>query len=343
MADRTAVVLFNLGGPDRPEAVRPFLYNLFADPAILRLPAPARQGLAWLIAKRREATARHIYDQMGGSSPILGQTLAQAAATERKLGAGWRVFVAMRYWHPLARETVRQVALWRPRRVVLLPLYPQFSTTTTASSFSDWRKAANAVGLYAPTTGVCCYPVEAGFVATQAEFVKAALAEAPRPCRVLFSAHGLPQRIVDQGDPYPVQVEATARAVVTALALPGLDWRISYQSRVGPLAWLGPATDAEIRQAGADGVALIVVPIAFVSEHSETLVELDLEYAKLAKDAGVSHYRRVPAAGTAAAFIDGLARLARLAAADAPAGDAPVCGAGCARAEGRQWLTRIPG
>ena len=338
---KIAVVLFNLGGPDGPDAVEPFLRNLFSDPAIIALPAPLRLPLAWWIAKRRAPIARHIYGQIGGGSPIVAETQKQARALEEALeGMEAKAFIAMRYWHPFSDGAAQAVKAFAPDRIVLLPLYPQFSTTTTASALADWHRAAEAVGLDRPTSAICCYPTEPGFIATQVQFLKEALAESPPGCRVLFSAHGLPQRIVDAGDPYPQQVEATVRAVVAGLGDERLDWRICYQSRVGRLKWIGPSTDDEIRQAGADKVGLIVVPIAFVSEHSETLVELDLEYGKLAREAGVGHYRRIPAAGTAPPFAEALARLAKTA--NGKDGS-PACGAGCVRMKGLKWATVTSG
>ncbi len=308
-------MLFNLGGPDRIEATRPFLYNLFSDRAIIDLPAPLRQVLATLISRRREKTAQAIYRHIGGRSPILEETKLQAAALRDALTPGSdeaRVFVAMRYWHPKANQTASEVAAWRPDEVILVPLYPQFSTTTTASSVDDWRRAARRAGVTVATRAICCYPTDAGLAASQAGLLRAALATAraqspATPPRVLFSAHGLPVRVLERGDPYVWQVEQTANAIVAALDEPGLDWLICYQSRVGPLQWIEPATDDELRRAGAAGVPVVVLPIAFVSEHSETLVELDIEYRKLAEEAGVPAYVRVPAVGTDASFIDGLA------------------------------------
>ena len=309
--ERIAVVLFNLGGPDGPEAVRPFLFNLFDDPAILGMPAWVRRPLAWLIARKRAPVARAIYERIGGRSPIVPETLAQAAALEEILGERLRVFVAMRYWHPLSERAVAEVMAWRPQRLVLLPLYPQFSTATTASSLAAWRDAAAAAGLAVPTHTICCYPTLAGMIEAQAALLTAALGRVrgPQPVRVLFSAHGLPERTVERGDPYPRQVAMTAAAILEAMPVPVADSMICYQSRVGPLAWIGPATDAEIRRAGAEGVSLVVLPIAFVGEHSETLVELDMDYAELASRSGVPHYVRVPTLGVHRRFIAGLAEL----------------------------------
>jgi len=311
---RIAVVLMNLGGPDSLDAVEPFLFNLFKDPAIIRLPAPLRLPLAWLVARGRARTAREIYARLGGASPLLANTEAQVRALEAVLGDGHRCFVAMRYWHPTSAETANAVAEWMPEKIVCLPLYPQFSTTTTASSLADWRRAAAHRGLVVLTESVCSYPVASGFVDAVAGLIRPALEaaySAGKPPRLLLTAHGLPKRIVLAGDPYPTQVEMTARAVVAALGWRGLDWQVCYQSRVGPLEWIGPATDAEIRRAGADGIPLVVAPISFVSEHSETLVELDIDYRHLAERSGVPAYHRVATVGVAPEFIGALANLVR--------------------------------
>ncbi|MBS4048491.1 MAG: ferrochelatase [Alphaproteobacteria bacterium] len=318
MTQKTAVVLFNLGGPDSLPAVQPFLFNLFKDPAIIRLPNPFRWLLAKLISTRRAPVAQEIYAKMGGRSPILPQTEAQAKALEAALGGNFRVFIAMRYWHPFSDQTAKAVKDWGAERVVLLPLYPQFSTTTTASSFSDWTRAAKDAGLSAPTASIGCYSDEAGFVAAQTDLLRQALpaAEAKGPVRILFSAHGLPKKVVTDGDPYQMQVERSVTAILKQLNRPELDSSICYQSRVGPLEWIGPATDAEITQAAKDGRSIVVVPVAFVSEHSETLVELDIEYAELAQHNGAASYIRVPTVGIQPDFIAGLAGLVRGAAFD---------------------------
>jgi protoporphyrin/coproporphyrin ferrochelatase len=311
---RTAVVLMNLGGPDSLQAVQPFLFNLFSDPAIVRLPALLRLPLAWVISSRRARVAREIYARLGGGSPLLAHTEAQARALEAALGPGHRCFVAMRYWHPMSAETAREVAEWGPDKIVCLPLYPQFSTTTTASSLAAWRVVAAHCGVDRPIDAICCYPCEQGFVEALAGLIGPVLDLASsyeRPPRLLLTAHGLPERIVRAGDPYRDQVELTAAAVIAALDRPGVDWRVCYQSRVGPLKWIGPATDEEIRRAGRDGVPLVVAPISFVSEHSETLVELDLDYRHLAEAVGVPAYHRVPTVGVEPSFIQALAALVR--------------------------------
>jgi protoporphyrin/coproporphyrin ferrochelatase len=311
---RTAVILMNLGGPDSPSAVRPFLFNLFSDPAIIRLPRVLRYLLAWLIALRRAGTARRIYEHLGGASPLLANTEAQAQALEGVLGDGYRCFVAMRYWHPFSVETVAAVKAWQPDQVILLPLYPQFSTTTTASSLAAWHAEARRQRLGGTERAVRSYPTVDGYVAAISALASSALAEAEvsaNRVRLLFSAHGLPLTIVRAGDPYPQEIELTAAAVVQRLGRPAIDWRICYQSRVGPLAWLGPSVDEELRRAGRDAAAVVIVPISFVSEHSETLVELDRDYRQVAREYGVPGYYRVRTVGTDGRFIAALAALVR--------------------------------
>jgi ferrochelatase len=388
---KTAIVLFNLGGPDTPEAVQPFLFNLFNDPAIIGLPSPFRTWLAKFISKKRAPKAQGIYNEIGGKSPILENTLAQANALESSLaGHGQvKVFISMRYWHPLAGECVRKVKEYNPDHIILLPLYPQFSTTTTGSSFKEWDELAKMHELNTPTSHVCCYPAQREFVEAHAQLIRGRYDEAKKhgAPRILFSAHGLPEKIVKRGDPYQMQVELGTQAVLEELRKHGLlgssplegepnrthtmssmaqnserdlvggangatktdvgaggeipptksagntapqhrprgtadlappqggsarspadiDYVNCYQSRVGPLKWIGPSTEDELRRAGADGVPVVLVPIAFVSEHSETLVELDIEYKHLAEEAGVKHYARVPTLSTDAHFIAALA------------------------------------
>lgn len=319
---KIAVVLYNLGGPDRPEDIRPFLFNLFNDPMIIGAPGLIRWLLAKLISTRRAPVARKIYEHLGGGSPLLANTQAQADALDAVLTASsedeYRTFVAMRYWHPMAEKVAREVKAYEPERIVLLPLYPQFSTTTVGSFLRVWQKTVKSIGLDCPTNSICCYPTEPGFVTATADFVRAALREigTDKAARVLFSAHGLPKKIVAAGDPYQWQVEQTAKAVVDELAMDGLDWVNCYQSRVGPLEWIGPSTEQEIRRAGAAGLAIVIVPLAFVSEHSETLVELDIEYRHIGDAAGVAGYHRTPTVGVVEPFIAGLARLVSVALSD---------------------------
>lgn len=308
---KLAVVLFNLGGPDDLKAVKPFLFNLFRDPAIIPLPAAARYPLAAMIATTRAKSAQANYELMGGASPLLAETQAQAAALEGALKARApdvraRCFIAMRYWEPFAKEAAAEVAAFEPDEIVLLPLYPQYSTTTTASSLAEWGRVYRGPGR---TRTVCCYPTAQGLAEAHAQAILKVWEEASAPAnvRLLFSAHGVPQRIVDAGDPYQAQIEATARAI--SERLPEFsDWRVSYQSRVGRLPWLSPYTDDEIRRAGAEGKGVLIAPIAFVSEHVETLVELDRDYGRLAREVGCAPYLRARTPGVAETFIGELAR-----------------------------------
>jgi protoporphyrin/coproporphyrin ferrochelatase len=304
---RRAIVLMNLGGPDSLDAVRPFLYNLFSDPAIITLPIALRLPLAWLIAARRGRIARQIYAYLGGASPLLANTRLQARALETVLGDEYRCFIAMRYWHPLTAAAAAAVKAWRPDEIVLLPLYPQFSTTTTASSIAAWQAEAMRQGLIIATRSVRSYPSAPGFISAIAENIRQVLDSVTMPVRLLFSAHGLPLKIVQAGDPYPQEVGATAAAVAQVLGQSDLDWRVCYQSRVGPLAWLEPSIEAELRRAAQDRVGVIVAPISFVSEHSETLVELDRDYRLLAETLGVPFYRRAATVGVQPGFIAALA------------------------------------
>jgi ferrochelatase len=309
---RLAVVLFNLGGPDRLTAVRPFLRNLFSDPAILRAPAAVRIPAAELISRLRERRAKENYAFMGGASPLLRETEAQAAALEETLKASRpkeavRVFIAMRYWRPETAPTAADVAAFSPDEIVLLPLYPQYSSTTTASSLAAWRRAYRGSGGQHVVSAYFDHPL---FVEAHAAAIHEAWEEADvrEPVRLLFSAHGIPQAVSDAGDPYQSQVERSCQAIAMRLG-DGWDWRVCYQSRVGPMRWLGPQTLDEIERAGRDGVGVVVDPVAFVSEHVETLVELDRDYAKAAGRAGVPAYVRVPALGVRSEFVKCLAAL----------------------------------
>jgi ferrochelatase len=224
----------------------------------------------------------------------------------------WHGYVCMRYWHPLAQAVALSVGRFAPDRIVLLPLFTQFSTTTTASSFKEWKQAAS---FRAPTIAIDSYPTEPGFIQASVELVKQGLQDAGAAAkRVLFSAHGLPEKIVKAGDPYQRQVEQTAAAIAAQLG--DVHWSVCYQSRVGPLKWIGPSTESEIYRAATDKRSIVLYPLSFVSEHSETLVELDIDYHRLANEAGVSTYVRVPTVGTHPLFIKGLANLVRAAVAE---------------------------
>jgi ferrochelatase len=320
-APKTAVVLFNLGGPQKEEDIKPFLFNFFMDKNIIGLPQPLR----WLVAKRISASrgkgaARDAYAKLGFKSPLLANTRAQADALEsllQKQGLDARCFVSMRYWHPMAPETIRLLNAYSPDRLVLLPLYPQYSTTTTGSSFEDFWACVQADdgalhtrwGDDLKPADICCYPVMDGFVKVSAELIRAELARAPAGTRLLLSAHGLPEKVIAAGDPYQKHCEETAAAIVKELNILNLDWQACYQSRVGPLKWIGPSIGEALEKAAKDGKGVIVYPHAFVSEHVETLVELDMEYRHRAEELKLPYYGRAATVGTHPAFIAGLAQL----------------------------------
>ncbi len=315
MTKKTAVILFNLGGPDEIKAIKPFLFNLFYDPAIIDLKNPWRWILAKFISAKRSIKAQGIYNKIGGKSPILELTNIQAKALEERLSRNkdseYKVFVSMRYWHPMSDTVVKNVRNYSPDHIILLPLYPQYSTTTTASSFADWKASADKIGMDIPTTKICCYPADLGFITAHAKLIKDAYwkaSENGKP-RVLFSAHGLPEKIIEKGDPYCWQIEKTVAIIIQILAIEGFDYSICYQSRVGALKWTSPSTEHEIKRAGSEKIPVLIVPVSFVSEHSETLVELDIIYRSLAEKSGVTGYVRVPALGTEPMFIDALADL----------------------------------
>ena len=313
---KTAVILFNLGGPGTPQDIAPFLKNFFSDKNIITLPALLRLPLARFIAYRRaRGVSLKNYAPLGGRSPLLPNTQAQAKALQPALGTGYRVFVCMRYWHPMADEVARTVKEYAPEHVVLLPLYPQFSTTTTRSSFQDWERAAEKTGLNAPCSQIDCYPLDEGFINASAQRVLAALAQAAKDghknARVLFSAHGLPEKIIKAGDPYQEQCEQSAAAIAKAAGLMPEQWRLCYQSRVGPLRWIGPPVEEELKRAAADGVAVVIYPHSFVSEHVETLVEIEIEFRHRAAMLGVPGFYRAETVGIMPVFIEGLARMVR--------------------------------
>lgn len=346
---RTAVVLFNLGGPDSKEAIKPFLMNFFLDKNIIRLPYPLRWMIAKLISIRRsKREAGDSYGELGDKSPLLANSQAQADALQRvfdqdKRGE-FKTFICMRYWHPMAAETAKKVKDWKPDHIILLPLYPQYSTTTTRSSYQDWNKACRAVKLEAPSTLICCYPSVNGFITANAMNVRAvydrAVSETGLKPRILFSAHGLPEDIIRDGDPYQWQCELSAAQIAAATGIENPDWHVCFQSRVGPKKWLTPSTEDSILKAAADGVPVVILPHAFTQEHVETLVELDIEYREAAEEHGIKGYYRVQTVGEHPAFIGGLADMvyARMGSTDtAPDARARICPAGFRRCAAEQF------
>ncbi len=314
MSDRTAVVLCNLGGPDSLESVRPFLFNLFSDPDIFRLPLGflTQRPFASLVAWRRTPQAAQGYAAIGGKSPILEFTNAQAAALARELGEGFDVHVCMRYWHPLTDEVVTMLKQKNYARVILLPLYPQYSITTTGSAYNEFQRQCRRLNYHPSVTLIRQWYDQPDYQAAIVEMLRAEAQKFPDPdpqrIELLFSAHGLPQKIVDQGDPYERQIRATYDALCAQLGWPRIT--LCYQSRVGPLEWLRPYTDDVIREKAAAGVKqMLVYPIAFVSDHVETLFELGITYADIAREQGIAHYRVAPALNSHPRFIGALKSL----------------------------------
>ena len=309
---KKAVILFNLGGPDKLESVEPFLFNLFNDPEILSIPSIFRYPLAKFISKRRAPIAKNIYKEIGNKSPILELTQNQAKSLENKLSSkgNYKCFVVMRCWHPRAIDVIKKVKEFNPIEITLLPLYPQFSAATSGSSINEWNDLCKKENYKVKTKTICCYPTENNFLKSHVNLIKKTIKNIKnKNFKLLFSAHGLPEIKIKKGDPYQWQVEESVRAIMFKLEDENLDYSISYQSRVGPLKWIGPSTDEEIIKYSKEKKGIVIVPVAFVSEHSETLVELDIEYKKLAEKNGCSFYKRVPALGIEENFIKGLTEL----------------------------------
>jgi ferrochelatase len=307
---KKAIILFNLGGPDSLSAVQPFLFNLFNDPAIINLPSFFRFPLAKLISKRRTPVAKAIYTEMGGKSPILDETQAQARAIDESLQSEkdeYKSFIVMRCWNPRATETIQKVINFKPDQIILLPLYPQYSNATSGSSINEWLDICKKKNFTTETKIICCYPTEKNFILSYAKLIKEKINLIKlHQTTLIFSAHGLPENKIKQGDPYQWQVEQSVKELVKKLSIDNLNNILSYQSRVGPLKWIGPSTEAIIKKEAKKGRILIIVPVAFVSEHSETLVELDIEYKKLAEENGSKEYIRVPAVTINKDFINSL-------------------------------------
>lgn len=307
---QTAVFLMNLGGPRNLDEVEPYLYDLFSDPLVLDAPlGPLRKPLARLIARRRAPSSAEKYQLIGGRSPLVEGTEAQARALAAALGEGFTTHLAMRCGHPDTAEGVREALAAGAERAVALPLYPQWANATTRSSLLELRRVWPAGR---PLAEVCTWHDHPGYLDAVAATVRDAIASLPEGQRerplVVFSAHGLPMSQVRKGDPYPGYVEASCRGVAERLKL--ADWQVTYQSRVGPLKWLGPDT-LEFISRRAPGRAVVAVPIAFVSEHLETLYDLDILARDEARKAGAAAFARAAAVGTRPDFIAALADLVR--------------------------------
>jgi ferrochelatase len=312
--NKTAIVLFNLGGPDKLENIRPFLFNLFSDKWIIRLPFGIRHVIAYFIAKFRKENAEVGYSLIGGKSPLLGETINQKNALNRALKKegfkNFQIFISMRYWQPRSLEVIKDLKEYTPDQIIMLPLYPQFSSSTTLSSFEEFDNELKKAEIKSLVKKIGCYFDDKRFIAAHIELIKHSLAkfEKGKSLRILFSAHSIPKKFVEQGDPYKWQINKTVEAILADPILKKQDSVLCYQSKVGPIEWLSPSTEHEVERAAKEKINLIIVPIAFVSEHIETLVELDIEYLQIASKYGI-RYERVPALGINEVFINSLADL----------------------------------
>ncbi|MCT7983859.1 ferrochelatase [Laspinema sp. A4] len=315
---RVGVLLLNLGGPEQIEDVRPFLYNLFSDPEIIRLPFPWMQKpLAWLISSLRSKKSQANYMEIGGGSPLRGITEEQAIALQQSLqdkGQDVQVYIGMRYWHPFTEEAITRIKRDGVEQLVILPLYPQFSISTSGSSFRLLEKIWSEDPSLAPEkhTVIPSWYQRPGYLQAMAQLIARELDgfENPDQVHIFFSAHGVPVSYVEEaGDPYQEEIEECTRLIVQTLNRPNRH-TLAYQSRVGPVEWLKPYTEDAIAELAAEGINdLLVVPISFVSEHIETLQEIDMEYREVAEEAGIEHFHRVPALNTHPVFIEDLANL----------------------------------
>ncbi len=315
---RVGVLLLNLGGPDKLEDVGPFLYNLFSDPEIIRLPFSwLQKPLAWFIASRRTKTSQGNYKQIGGGSPLRRITEEQGEALRKQLGylgQEANIYVGMRYWHPYTEEAIAQIIQDNIEHLVILPLYPQFSISTSGSSFrlleKLWQEDPKLQGI--DYTVIPSWYKQPGYLQAMAELIAQELEQFPNPneVHIFFSAHGVPKSYVEEaGDPYQQEIEECTALIIQTLNRPNVH-TLAYQSRVGPVEWLQPYTEDALKELGAQGVKdLVVVPISFVSEHIETLQEIDIEYREVAEESGIHNFRRVPAPNTNPVFINALADL----------------------------------
>ncbi|MCS6883921.1 MAG: ferrochelatase [Acidobacteriota bacterium] len=319
MSRDIGVVLFNLGGPERLDDVRPFLYNFFCQPEILRVRSERlRKLLAWLISTMRYKKSMGYYALIGGGSPLRRITEAQAHALEvelerRKIRA--RIYVAMRCWRPFTEEVIEEIERDQIKHLICLPLYPQFSFSTTYSSIKHMVKLMEERGGMRQVRRhyITSWHSHPGYIDALVKSIETALADlpdrGPKATHIIFSAHSIPESYVSDGDPYYEHTKATVAETVKRLR-PGSLTHLSFQSKVGPVKWLGPMTEQVIWQLGRRGVKqLVLVPVSFVSDHIETLYELDILYRQVAKDAGIEHFRRAAAFNCDPVFISALADL----------------------------------
>ena len=318
MSEKIGVVLLNLGGPDSLDAVEPFLYNLFSDPDIINFPGSFlfRKRLAKLISSRRSPMVRGQYAKIGGKSPLKDYTLKQAALLEEKLNERFpaKVYVAMRYWNPSTDDALDAIERDGIKRVILLPLYPHYSKATTFSSMKEWdNRLKERPRLQLDTTLIESYYDHPTYIDAFIERIDEAFERFPADRRddvhILFSAHGTPMKLVREGDPYSGHIKKTIEAIVSRGNITH-DYSLCYQSKVGPLKWLTPSTPDTIKSLAADGVKnMLVVPVAFASDHLETLFEVGMEFRHMAETAGVEHFEVTVGLNESPKFIDALSEL----------------------------------
>jgi ferrochelatase len=314
---KLGVLLFNLGGPETLRDVRPFLYRLFSDPEIIRVKwTPLRKLIAFMIATFRHKTSEGYYSQIGGGSPLrrLTEEQAEALAAELKSrGSNVQTFVGMCTWHPLLEEAVERVQRSDIDSLVILPLFPQYSVTTTGSGFAALRRLIDERPEFKKLNiqWVSAWPDQPTYIQSFAEAIERELARFTDSgkAHILFSAHSIPESYVKEGDPYLNQTKQTVELVMDRLGRRH-PYQLCFQSKIGPVKWLEPFTSDVITKLGKEGVEdVLVVPISFVSEHIETLYELDILFKKIAAEAGVRNFRRVPALNSDATFIRALAEI----------------------------------
>jgi ferrochelatase len=316
---KLGVILFNMGGPETQADVRPFLFNLFSDPEIVRIPVRALQKpLAWMISAARHKKSAGYYSRIGGGSPLRRITDEQAAALQQELrrrGVEATVYVGMRYWRPFTATALDQIERDGITELIVLPLYPQFSVSTTGSSTKDFVALLDRRGglRHIRRRYIMRWHTHDHYIGLLAAQIREEIKKFPDPnprrVHLLFSAHSVPQSYITNGDPYLRHIEETVRLVSEKLDHQS-PVHLSFQSKVGPVKWLEPATDTKLREMKASGVQqVLAIPISFVSEHIETLYELDLLYKELAEELGFKAYARVPAFNTNPRFISTLADL----------------------------------
>jgi len=311
----TAILLINLGGPDSLDSVRPFLCNLFSDPDIMGQNRLLLKPLAWFISRKRAPAVQKYYTLIGGKSPLLELTRQQGDALSKALASHGRfeIFVAMRYWHPLIEEVVKEILMSHARQVIVLPLYPHYSATTTGSSLNEFNRVWQRLG----ADKIKVNPIREWY--DHPAYIRA-MCDTIQQCvdshkldiesaRIVFSAHGIPLKFIEQGDPYAQQIERSVELIAGELGLRE-NYHLCYQSRVGPLKWLGPSTEELLKELAAKKVRdVVLVPISFVSDHVETLYEMDILYREKAVEYGISNFYRAPALNNSPFLIEALKEL----------------------------------